>query len=54
MIDERLFPGGISGIITLIQELTSSDEKIETFSQRNTKIIIIIPFKIVFLNEKKV
>ncbi len=39
-IDEDLFAGGISGMSALIQELTSSDEQIEVFSQKNTKIIL--------------
>lgn len=39
-IDEDLFAGGLNGIISLLKELTSRDERVEVFNQENTKIII--------------
>ncbi len=40
VVNIDLFAGGISGIISLVQELTKSNERIEVVSQKDKKIII--------------
>ncbi len=39
-IDEQLFAGGLSGIISLIQEMTSSDKRARVIDQEDKKILL--------------
>lgn len=40
LIDQDLMAGGLTGIISMIQEMTKSEDKVEVFSQKNSKLIL--------------